>query len=110
MTPQHWIWLAATMVFVYTYFRFNTPPTARSSTTFRRFHTAAFLYALCFLGAWAFLTLLPADVAAHLLPKELQGVAWPFATALALSALLPSLPGAQAVDDASGPPSTISRA
>jgi len=93
--------MAAAIVFFYSYFRFNTPPTARSSTTFRRFHTAATLYALGAVVMWAFVTLLPPDVATKLIgkwPADLRGLGWPFATALVFSALLPSFPGIQAFD------------
>lgn len=99
--PAHYLWMAAFIVFLYSYFRFNTPPTARASTTFRRFHTAATFYALSAVGAWAFLTLLPPDVAEWLIgkwPDDLSGLGWPFVTALIFSALLPSVPGAHALD------------
>ena len=116
MQDPYGLFFGVLFVLVYAYDRFNTPSTNRSSTTWVRYRTSAFLYLASSLLLFLFLakilefspksatSILPEPVIA-LLKEPLQsglnghGLSYYLLSALCLTILLTKTPGLKHVDD-----------
>jgi len=94
--------LGAGFILLYSYGRFNTPPTTRSSTTAFRFHLGASLYTFTILALYALLASVR-PIATHLygdarMPDLLESLSEPLLGALLLTVLLPNSPWLSEID------------
>jgi hypothetical protein len=85
------------------YTRFNIPPTSRSSTTWHRYHTVAFIYAAVAIAGWLVLATTP-ELLGYLgvqakLDEQVIRLAVPLYAALVLTALVSSFKPFQKADE-----------
>jgi hypothetical protein len=90
---QAWI-VGFLIIGLSSYTRFNIPPTSRSSTTWRRYHTVAFVYMAVTVAGWLVLATTP-ELLGYLgiqanLDKQVSQFAVPLYAALVLTALVSS--------------------
>lgn len=96
-------------VLVYSYARFNTPPTNRSSTTAGRYFMALSLYMMAALATFMLLAECPhlvgylfwgdkAESMSANLPPSLQSLSSPLVAALLMTVLLPNIPLLKSID------------
>src|SRR5215475_5012201 len=98
---QAWI-VGFIIIGLSSYTRFNIPPTSRSSTTWHRYHTVAFIYSAVTTAGWLVLATTP-ELLGYLgiqakLDEQVSRLAVPLYAALVLTALVSSFKPFQKAD------------
>lgn len=96
--------IGAVFILMYSYGRFNTPPTNRSSTTAFRYHLGASVYTFTILALYSLIVYVP-DLAKAIgsqekdLPLVVRELTNPLLVALFLTVLLPNSPWLSEIDN-----------
>jgi hypothetical protein len=102
LANQAWI-VGFIIIGLSSYTRFNIPPTSRSSTTWHRYHTVAFIYTAVTVAGWLVLATTP-ELLGYLgiqakLDEQVSRLAVPLYAALVLTALVSSFKPFQKADE-----------